>query len=122
MLSASQDIIPTWRQRDFSAVPIGTPYQWKGLVYKLWQQHDATVQPDWSPDLAVSLWDLCHTTDPRLAAPYVQAQGSRGMYQPGEVCTESGHVWRCTQSNTVDPPSQLPGSWTDLGTVEEVQG
>ena len=74
-LTASQDIIPTWRQRDFSAVPIGTPYQWKGLVYKLWQQHDATVQPDWSPDLAVSLWDLCHTTDPRLAAPYVQAQG-----------------------------------------------
>ena len=79
-LTASQDIIPTWRQRDFSAVPIGTPYQWKGLVYKLWQQHDATVQPDWSPDLAVSLWDLCHTTDPRLAAPYAQAQGSRGMY------------------------------------------
>lgn len=121
-LTASQDIIPTWRQRDFSAVPIGTPYQWKGLVYKLWQQHDATVQPDWSPDLAVSLWDLCHTTDPRLAAPYAQAQGSRGMYQPGEVCTESGHVWRCTQSNTVYPHSQLPGSWTDLGTVEEVQG
>lgn len=80
------------------------------------------MQPDWSPDLAVSLWDLCHTTDPRLAAPYAQAQGSRGMYQPGEVCTESGHVWRCTQSNTVYPPSQLPGSWTDLGTVEEVQG
>lgn len=24
-LTASQDIIPTWRQRDFSAVPIGTP-------------------------------------------------------------------------------------------------
>ena len=80
-LTASQDIIPTWRQRDFSAVPIGTPYQWKGLVYKLWQQHDATVQPDWSPDLAVSLWDLCHTTDPRLAAPYAQAQGSRGMHR-----------------------------------------
>ena len=29
-LTASQDIIPTWRQRDFSAVPIGTPYQWRG--------------------------------------------------------------------------------------------
>ena len=94
----------------------------EGLVYKLWQQHDATEQPDWSPDRAVSLWDLCHTTDPKLAAPYVQAQGTRGMYQPGEVCTENGHVWRCAQADTVYPPSQLPGAWTDLGTLEEVQG
>ena len=120
-LTASQDSIPTWRQRDYSNVPIGTPYKWKRVVYKLWQQHDATAQPDWSPDLAVSLWDLCHTTDPRLAAAYVQPQGARGMYQPGEVCTENSHVWQCIQSDTGYPPSQLPGSWTDLGTVKEVQ-
>ncbi len=120
-LTASQDNIPTWRQRNFSGVPIGTPYKWKGVVYKLWKQHDATNQPDWSPDLATSLWDLCHTTDPRLASPYVQAQGTRGMYQPDEVCTENRHVWQCTQANTVYPPSQLPSSWTDLGPVEEVQ-
>ena len=29
-LTASQDIIPTWRQRDFSAVPIGTPISGRG--------------------------------------------------------------------------------------------
>ena len=63
-LTASQDTIPTWRQRDFSSVPVGSPYKWNGIVYKLWQQHDATEQPDWTPDQAVSLWDVCHTTDP----------------------------------------------------------
>ena len=114
-LTASQDTIPTWRQRDYSSVPIGTPYKWQGVVYKLWQQHDATNQPDWTPDAAVSLWDICHTTDPAMAKPYVQPQGTRGMYQPGEVCTENGHVWKCTQTNTVYPPSQLPGAWEDLG-------
>ena len=37
-LTASQDQIPTWRQRDFSAIPVGSPYKWNGIVYKLWQQ------------------------------------------------------------------------------------
>ena len=121
-LTASQEQIPTWRQRDFSAVPIGIPYKWNGVVYKLWQQHDAAQQPDWTPDQAVSLWDVCHTTDPGRAGPYAPPQGTRGMYQSGECCTEDGHVWRCTQADTAYPPSQLPGAWTDLGAVEEVQG
>ena len=121
-LTASQEQIPTWRQRDFSAVPVGSPYKWNGIVYKLWQQHDATNQPDWSPDQAVSLWDMCHTTDPSMAGPYVQSQGTRGLYQVDECCTEGGHVWKCTQADTAYPPSQLPGAWTDLGAVEEGQG
>ena len=114
-LTASQDTIPTWRQRDYSSVPIGTPYKWQGVVYKLWQQHDATNQPDWTPDAAVSLWDICHTTDPAMAKPYVQPQGTRGMYQPGAVCTENGGGRKGAQTNRVDPPSQLPGAWEDLG-------
>lgn len=121
-LTASQDIIPTWRQRDFSAVPIGTPYQWKGLVYKLWQQHDATVPAGLvARSGSESLGPVPHHGS-QTGCPLCPGSGEPGMYQPGEVCTESGHVWRCTQSNTVYPPSQLPGSWTDLGTVEEVQG
>ena len=27
--------IPTWRPRDYTAVPVGTPYQWMGGVYQL---------------------------------------------------------------------------------------
>lgn len=120
-LMASQGTIPTWRQRNFFAVPIGSPYKWQGIVYKLWQQHDAAEQPDWSPDQAVSLWDVCHTTDPARATPYVQHQGTRGMYQPNEVCTENGRVWQCTQADTAYPPSQLPGAWSDLGAAEVLQ-
>ena len=107
-LTASQDQIPTWRQRDFSAVPVGSPYKWNGLVYKLWQQHDATQQPEWTPDQAVSLWDVCHTTDPSMAGPYVQPQGTRGLYQVGECCTEDGHVWKCIQADTSYPPPSCP--------------
>ena len=108
-LTASQEQIPTWRQRDFSADPVGSPYKWNGIVYKLWQQHDATEQPDWSPDQAVSMWDVCHTTDPVKAKPYTAPQGSRGMWQEGECCVEQEPVRRCKKDSTVYPPSQLPG-------------
>ena len=117
-----EDTIPTWRQRDYSQVPVGTPYKWQGQVYKLWQQHDATQQTDWSPDKAVSLWDICHTTDPAKAKPYTVPQGTRGMWQEGECCVEQSHVWLCKKDSTVYPPSQLPDSWENLGSVEEVQG
>lgn len=86
-----EEMVPTWRQRDYSSVSVGTPYKWQGQVYKLWQQHDATEQPDWSPDQAVSMWDVCHTTDPVKAKPYtLHLRGSRGMWQEGECCGGAG--------------------------------
>lgn len=117
-----EEAIPTWRQRDYSSVPVGTPYKWQGQVYKLWQQHDATQQPTWSPDQAVSLWDVCHTTDPAKAKPYTAPQGTRGMWQERECCVEEDCVWRCKQNSTVYPPSQLPDSWENLGSTDTVQG
>ena len=71
-LIAEEQAIPTWRPRSYltEETPVGTPYRWNGQVYRLWQQHDATGQPGWSPDLAFSLWDICHTTDPALAKDY----------------------------------------------------
>ena len=90
-------------------------------VYKLWQQHDATGQPDWSPDKAVSLWDICHTTDPKLAKPYTAPQGSRGLWQAGECCTLEGRVWRCKADNNAYGPLELAERWEDLGAVEDPQ-
>lgn len=117
-LIAAEHQIPTWRQRDFTDVPIGTPYRYNGRVYKLWQVHDATDQPDWTPDKAVSLWDICHTTDPKTAKEYVTPQGTRGMYQVGECCFFEGKTYRCTAANTVHSPKELPASWEEV-TVKE---
>ena len=110
--------VPTWRQRDYTDVPVGTPYKWQGRVYKLWQAHDASAQPDWSPDKAVSLWDLCHTKDPALATDYQPPQGARGLWQEGECCVQVGHIWRCLTADNAYSPSELPERWEDLGTVE----
>ena len=110
-LISSEDQVPTWRQRDYSAVPVGTPYKWQGQVYKLWQQHDATSHSDWSPDQAVSLWDICHTTDPTAAKDYQAPQGSRGLYQNGECCLYGGHVWRSKIDDNALAPDAYPDGW-----------
>lgn len=114
VLIASEEQIPTWRQRDYTDVPIGTPYKYGDQVYKLWQAHDATNQPDWTPDKAVSLWDICRTTDPAKAKPYVTPQGTRGMYQTGDVCTEGGKLYRSTMENNVWEPSAYPQGWEEI--------
>lgn len=117
-----EDMIPTWRQRAYNTdeTPVGKPYKWQGQVYKLWQQHDATGQPDWSPDKAVSLWDICHTTDPKKAKEYTAPQGSRGLWQVDECCIQNGHVWQCNTADNAYGPSELPERWNDLGAVETI--
>ena len=92
-----------------------------GRVVKLLQPYDSSIYTQ-EPEELPAQWGFQWSTDPAKATPYAEPQGTRGMYQTDECCTENGHVWKCTQANTVYPPSQLPGSWTDLGTVEEVQG
>lgn len=122
-LIAHEAEVPTWRQRAFNTAetPVGKPYKWNGQIYKLWQQHDASEHSDWTPDLAVSLWDICHTTDPRLAKDYTAPQGSRGLWQRDECCVQSGHVWRNLTENHAYGPHEVPSGWEDLGPVSEVQ-
>lgn len=123
-LIAHEAEIPTWRQRAYNTeeTPVGKPYKWNGQVYKLWQQHDATGQPDWNPEQAVSLWDICHTTDPAKAKEYTAPQGSRGLWQAGECCVQGGRVWKNTVADNAYGPAELAERWEDLGTVESVQG
>ena len=113
--------IPTWRPRDYSTAetPVGTPCKWQGQVYRLWQQHDAAGQEDWSPDKAVSLWDVCHTADPVRAKPYFPPQGSRGLYQAGECCVWEGQTWRSAADNNAYSPGEYPASWELVQAAEE---
>lgn len=115
-----EDEVPTWRPRDFSTeeTPVGKPYKWRGQVYKLWQRHDATGNETWSPDQAVAMWDVCHTTDPARAKEYTAPQGTRGLWQEGECCAQGGHVWRCLENDNAYGPQEMPSRWDDLGERE----
>lgn len=109
---ANEHAVPEWRQRDYRSVPIGAPYKFGNQVYKLWQQHDATNQPDWTPEKAVSLWDYWHTTDPAHAKPFTPTEGARGAYKTGEVCLwTDGKVYRSTIDGNSYTPEEYPAAW-----------
>lgn len=112
----NEDYIPEWKQMDYTNVAIGTPVRDplddSGQVYKLWQQHDATGQPDWHPSVAVSLWDIAHTKNPDKAKPYVEPQGTRGMYMKDEVMIwTDGKTYRSTADNNVYTPEAYARWW-----------
>lgn len=114
-LIAAEGYIPLWSRRDYRDIPIGSPYRHEGQVYRLWQQHDATEQPDWSPDKAFSLWDICHTTDPAAAKPYLPPQGSRGLYRKGEcMLWTDGKVYRSIIENNDYTPEERPQDWEEI--------
>lgn len=112
----NEDYVPEWKQMDYTNVAIGTPvrdpFDDSGQVYKLWQQHDATNQPDWHPAAAVSLWDIAHTKNPDKAKPYVEPQGTRGMYMKDEVMVwTDGKTYRSTADNNVYTPETYAQWW-----------
>lgn len=99
-------------KRNFINVPVGAPYRYNGQIYKLWQQHDANGNPDWTPDKAVSLWDICHTKNISDALPYAVPQGTRGLYQSGEVMVwTDGNLYRSKNDGNAYTPETYPDAW-----------
>ena len=47
---------------------------------------------------------------------------STNPYMKGDKVTHAGRTWVSTIDNNVWPPSGYPDGWTDLGTIQEVQG
>lgn len=99
----NQEKIPTWRARDFTQVPVGTPYQWNGMIYKLVQQHDATGNSGWTPDAVPALWaavsqpgETGTQDDPITAARGMEYQYGKYYKDPEDsktyLCTRTGEA------------------------------
>jgi hypothetical protein len=116
-LIEQEELVPNWKAIDYSNFEIGTPVRdpsdGTGQVYKLLQKHDATGHDDWNPAAAVSLWDIAHTKDPAKAKPYVEPQGTRGMYMKDDVMVwTNGMVYKSTIDNNVYTPEVRGNYWS----------
>ena len=105
-LLASKAKIPTWRARDFSTeeTPVGKPYKWGEMVYKLVQQHDATDNPDWTPDKVSALWAAVSEegqTETR-EDPITAARGMEYVYGLYYQDPEDGKTYLCKRSGESD--------------------
>lgn len=120
---AERQKAPDWSQeRDYSDWPAGAPVRDQGRTFGLIIPHNAAHQPpDVRPADLPALWSPKHTTDPKLAEPYLPPNGTSGLWSVDECCTENGHVYRNSYDKNEFSPSAMPDRWTDLGAVEDVQ-
>lgn len=85
--------VPEWKPANYQTV--GAPVKFDGQVYKVLQVHDSTSNPDWTPAATPALWSICHATDPAKAKPWLEPQGTSGMYYKDECYrADDGTVYR----------------------------
>ncbi len=123
--------IPTWRPRDFTAVPVGTPYQWQGTVYRLRQSHNAAGIGNWTPDAAPALWAAVSREgeDGTAKAPITAVRGMEYVYGAFYRDGEDGKLYQCRRSGAAEGgrivlqylPHELVGQYFVL-VPEETEG
>ena len=109
--------VPEWKPANYQTV--GAPVHYKGQVYKVLQVHDSTSNPDWTPDTQPTLWSVCHTTDPAKAKPWLEPQGTSGMYQLDECYrADDGTIYRqIYDGDNVYNAEAMPDRWQTVEVV-----
>ena len=99
-------LFPTWISKMGQAVNVGERYWYDGLLWKVIQAH--TVQEDWTPDTAVSLFvEVSIEEWPQ----WVQPQGAQDAYMTGDKVTFDGVHYVSLIDNNVWSPADLPSGW-----------
>lgn len=103
--------VPDWKPANYQTV--GAPVRFDGQVYKVLQAHDSSQTPDWTPAATPALWSICHTTDPAKAKPWLEPQGTSGMYYKNECYrANDGTVYRQTyDGGNVYDAEAMPDRW-----------
>lgn len=109
--------VPDWKPANYQTV--GAPVRYEGQVYKVLQAHDSTSNPDWTPDTQPALWSVCHTTDPAKAKPWLEPQGTSGMYYKDECYrADDGTVYRqIYDGGNVYDAAATPDRWETVEVV-----
>lgn len=113
---AAEDNVPAWDgKKDYSDWKAGYPVADEGQVWMLIQPHNAAHYTG-RPSTLRALWGLAHTKDPAKAKPFVEPDGTSGLYAADECCTENGGTYRSLQDKNPYAPSAYP-AWWELVTV-----
>lgn len=114
--------------KDYSSWPVGSPvadpvYNASGdiidpepQVWTLLKPYNAAHYPGSRPANTRALWGLAHTTDPAKAKPFVQSEGTSGLYAKGECCTDPlsadpSQVYRSKKDGVHYRPGEWPDDW-----------
>lgn len=108
---AEEGDVPSWNpHKDYTGWKPGWPVSDEGQVWILLQPHNAANYPG-RPSGLRALWGLAHTTDPKMAKPWVEPYGTSGLYMTDECCTENGRTYRSVHDDNPYAPSAYPEWW-----------
>lgn len=110
-LIAEEGKVPVWDfQKDYTGWAAGYPVADEGQVWVLIQPHNAAHYPG-RPSGLRALWGLTHTTDPKMAKPWVEPYGTSGLYMTDECCIENCRTYRSVHDDNPYAPSSYPEWW-----------
>ena len=102
-------------KKDYTDFPVGSPVTDEGQVWTLIQPYNAGNYAG-RPSTLRALWGLCHTKNPAKAKPWVNPEGTSGMYMTGECYKDAdGNVWQAKQDNLVHDAATWPDGWALVG-------
>lgn len=81
------------------------------MLFSVLQNH--TSQPDWTPDVAVSLYARVLIPDPEVIPDWVQPDSSNA-YMIGDKVRFEGEVYESLIDNNVWSPRNYPAGWKKI--------
>lgn len=100
-------VYPSWQA--WKPVKAEKTYTYNGKFYRARTSH--LTQPDWTPDVAISLWGEVRPTG--VVSAWVQPLGSHDAYPLGFVVTHSGSTWTSLVDNNVWEPG-VGAQWEEV--------
>lgn len=92
-----------WKPDDYTD-KLGEVRLYEGYPYKVYQPHDSTANPGWTPEAYPAGWTPYHGTTAETALPYRQPTGAHDMYKAGEyMIWTGGAVYLCKQDTAYSP-------------------
>lgn len=99
-------LFPTWVSKIGDEVAVGERLWYDGKLYKVIQAH--TVQEDWTPDNATSLFTEVSIEE---WPEFVQPTGAQDAYMIGDKITFNGNYYVSLIDNNVWSPEANPSGW-----------
>ena len=103
------DLFPSWKTD--TAYAIGDRRRYGEILYKCLIAH--TSQPDWTPDIAVSLWAKVLNPDDKI--PEWEQPDSTNAYMKGDKVRYNGKIYESVVDNNVWSPDDYPAGWREIG-------
>ena len=102
-------LYPTWLEKLGMSVSVGDRLWYDGKLYKVVQSH--TVQSDWTPDNAASLYTEVSIEE---FPEWKQPTGAQDAYNTGDRVSYNGKHWESLIDGNTWAPDAYPAGWKEI--------